>query len=215
MRNLSRSPSLTLSLFAVLVLGLLACGPSNKEIAMAKQARYQGDKSVLFNATKAAVEAKHKILQADEAALGMQTVARWFTQDGMVTRGTDENFGDVPTNSVRVSLIVRLLPDGDKWVVDVEPQMFRKIAESPQPQPLDAKDPSVPGWAHGQVDSLQFAIYEALKPYEVKAPGGLAPASEPPAEPGAPAPEVGPEASPEAAPATTPDAPAAEPAPAP
>jgi hypothetical protein len=203
MRN--RSPSLTLLLFAAMILGLVACGPSNKEIAMAKQARYQGDKSVLFNATKAAVESKHKILQADEAALGLQTVARWYTQDGMVTRGTDENFGDVPTNSVRLSLIVRLLPDGDKWIVDVEPQMFRKIAESPQPQPLDAKDPSVPGWARGQVDNLQFEIYQALKPYEVKALGGLAPAPE--AAPAAPSPESSSEPSG--------DSPAAEPAPAP
>lgn len=185
------------SLSVVMLVAIAACGPSNKEVAMAKQARYQGDKAVLFNATKAAVESKHKIEKADEAALGMQTVARWYSENGMVSPGTDDNMQDVPGDAIRLSLVVRLVADGDGWLVTVEPAMMRRVDGSPQPQKLAANDASVPGWVPGQVDQLQFEIYNALKQYEVKAGAALAPA----------APEAAPTA-PEAAPAAPAPAPA-------
>jgi hypothetical protein len=195
-----------LSLSVAMLVAIAACGPSNKEVAMAKQARYQGDKTVLFNATKAAVESKHKLEKSDEAALGMQTVGRWYSRDGMVSPGTDQNMQDVPDEAIRLTLVVRLLADGDKWIVSVEPAMMRRIEGSPQPQQLDAKDASVPGWVPGQVDELQFAIYNALKQYEVKGGAATVPAAAPaapatPADPAAPAPA--PEAG-SAAPAPTP-----------
>lgn len=185
--------NLTLSLIALVAsFGLIACGPSGKQVSLAKQARYRGDKVVLFGAVKTAVEGKYKVLKSDETALGLQTAARWYTRDGMVSRGTDENFQDVPADAIRVTLVVRMVPDGDAFLVQVEPNLMRKIDGSPQPQPLPATDPSVPGWVPGQVDELQFDIHDALKAYEVKAPGGLAPAAAPaapaaPAEPAAPA----------------------------
>ena len=166
----------TLLLSIAMLLALIACGPSGKEIAAAKQTRYQGDKLAIFNAVKATAEQKYKIAVSDETALGFQTVARWYTQEGVVSRGTDENFQDVPSNSIRVSLIVRLLPDADTWIVQVEPMMHRKIDGSPQPQPLDPKDPSLPGWTSGQADTLQVDIYNALAPYRVATVGGVAPA---------------------------------------
>lgn len=201
MRNVSLSISMLL-----LFVGLVACGPSNKEISLAKQARYQGDKLVLFGAVKAAVEAKHQLAKSDETALGMQTVARWYRPDGVVSRGTDENYQDIPTDSIRMTLVVRMLADGEHWIVQVEPNMYRRISGSPQPQPLDPKDPSLPGWTHGQVDTLQFEIYNALKAYEVKSPGGLAPA---PATPEAPAAPAAPETPAEPAAPETPAEPAA------
>ncbi len=168
MRNLSLS---------IALLVLVACGgPSGKDVAMAKQARYTGDKLVLFTATKAAVESKYKLAKSDEMALGMQTVPRWYTEDGVVAAGSDENFKEVPDRAVRVVHVVRLLPDGDKWIVQDEPVLMRRISGSPAPDKLDVKDPSVPGWATGQIDELQFEIYKALKQYEVKSPGGMAPA---------------------------------------
>ncbi len=169
MRNLS----LTIAMLAALV----ACGgPSGKDVAMAKQARYSGDKLVLFGATKGAVESKYKLAKSDEVALGMQTVPRWYTEDGVISSGTDDNFGEVPARAIRVVHVVRLLPDGDKWIVHDEPVLMRKIEGSPKPDKLEVKDPSVPGWATGQIDELQFEIYKVLKAYEVKSPGGMAPA---------------------------------------
>lgn len=176
-----------LSLSVVMLVAIAACGPSNKEVAMAKQARYQGDKIVLFNAAKAAVESKHKLEKSDELALGMQTIGRWYTRDGMVSPGTDQNMQDIPDQAIRLTLVVRLIPDGDNFLVTVEPSMLRRNAGSPQPQPLKAGDVSVPGWVPGQVDELQFAIYSALKQYEVPSGGAtVVPAAAPaPAAPAA------------------------------
>jgi hypothetical protein len=199
--------NLTLSLAAVIA--LVACGgPSNQEIATAKQARYQGDKSVLFRTAKAAAEEKTKIAKEDEASLGFQTVGRWYTTEGILAPGSDEDYKNVPDKSIRLTLVVRLVPDADKWIVQVEPSMLRRISGSPQPQKVEANDPSVPGYVQGQVDSMQFTIWQALKAYEVKAPGGIAPGPEP-----TPAPAADPAAG-SAAPAADPAAGSAAPAPA-
>ena len=61
--------------------------------------------------------------------------------------------------------------------------MMRYHAGSPQPEPLSEDDPSVPGWAHGKVDSLAFDIHDALKEFEVKSVPGMVPP--PTAAPGA------------------------------
>lgn len=181
-----------LTLSVTMILAVVACGPSGQEVAKAKQARYQGDKLVLFNTAKAAVEAKYKLAKSDETTLGFQTTGKWYTSEGMLAPGSDEDMGQVPDKSIRMTLVVRLLPDGDKWVVQVEPSMLRRISGSPKPETVDPKDPSVPGWATGQVDTLQFEIHKALAQYEVKSPGGVmpaapAPAPAAPADPAAPA----------------------------
>lgn len=178
-----------LSLSIVVLSALAACGgPSGRDIAMAKQARYTGDKLAIFAATKAAVESKYSLEKSDETTLGMQTKARWYTADGITAPGNDADFRQVPDKAIRVVHVIRMLPDGDAWIVQDEPVLMRRLAGSPQPEKLDVKDPSVPGWTTSQIDELQFEIYKALKPYEVKAPGGIAPA---PAAP-APAPAADP-----------------------
>jgi hypothetical protein len=181
MRNLSLS---------ILVLSALgACGgPSGRDIAMAKQARYTGDKLAIFNATKAAVESKYSLEKSDETTLGMQTKARWYTSDGITAPGNDADFRQVPDKAIRVVHVIRMLPDGDKWIVQDEPVLMRRVAGSPKPDTLDVKDPSVPGWTTSQIDELQYEIYKQLKPFEVKSPGGMAPG---PAAP-APAPAADP-----------------------
>jgi hypothetical protein len=172
--------NLTLTLAATIA--LVACGgPSSKEITTAKQARYQGDKVVLFRTAKAAAEEKAKIAKEDEATLGFQTIGRWYTNEGILAPGSDDDYKKVPDKSLRITLVVRLLPDADKWIVQVEPSILRKISGSPQPQKVELSDPSVPGFVQGQVDTMQFEIWNALKQYEVKTPGGIAPAPEMPA----------------------------------
>jgi hypothetical protein len=187
MRNLTPS-------VIALAVALVACGPSGQEVAKAKTARYQGDKLVLFNTAKAAVESKHKLAKADENALGFQTVGRWYTQDGILAPGSDQDMGQVPDKSIRMTLVVRLLPDGDNWIVQVEPSMLRRVAGSPKPEVLAPTDASVPGWATGQVDTLHFEVHKALAQYEVRSPGGVlpaAPAAPAPGDPAVPAPADG------------------------
>lgn len=176
--------------FATLVaIALAACGPSSKEVATAKTARYQGDKLQIFAATKAVVESKYTLQKSDETTLGMQTEGKWYSPEGMVitreggagrktvdmgggmsSTGNDSQF---PDNSINIALVVQLLPEGSNWIVKVTPVMHRFRAGNPQPERVKEDDPSVPGWATGKVDQLALDIYKALSAYEVKTPGGI------------------------------------------
>jgi hypothetical protein len=211
MRNISLSVAALLA-GAVVALGALgACGPSGKQIATAKQARYQGDRLQLFATMKAAVESKYKIMKSDEASMGLQTDGRWYNPEGQAVSATMDDVRDVPDQSINVSLVVELLPEGQSFVVAIKPVFLRYHKGRPNPDVLDAKDPSIPGWAHGKGDNLAVEIYDAMKQYEVKA----APAAPAPA-PAAPAPAAGSGTEPPAEPPPAPaPAPAPTPAPAP
>jgi hypothetical protein len=176
-------------LIALLVAVLaVACG-SSAELKAAKTAHYKGDKIAMFNIVKDTTAAKYNLQKADETALGMQTVGRWYTPEGLGASERAGDMRDVPDNSINIALVVTLVPDGDAYVVNVKPLMMRYHAGSPKPEPLTEDDPSVPGWAHGKVDQLALDIHEALKAYEVKQLGGVTPAG-----PGTPAPAPAPEA---------------------
>ncbi len=194
-----------LSISLITVIALAACGgPSGRELAMAKQARFQGDKLVIFKTVKSVTEAKYKIEVSDETTLGLKTRGRWFTPEGLTSPGGDDNMKDTPDRSLRIAHVVRVLPDGNNWIVEDVPSIERYFAGRPNTDKLDPKDPSVPGWATGQADELQYEIYTALKRYEVKSPGGMAPAPasvEKPAEPAVADPAAGSAAAPVPAPA--------------
>lgn len=168
------------------VAGLVACGPSSGELKAAKTAHYKGDKVAMFQAAKAVTESKYHLQKSDENQLGMQTVGRWYTPEGLAASERGDDMRDVPDKSLNIALVVTLVPDGDAYVVNVKPLMMRYHAGSPQPEPISENDPSVPGWATGKVDSLALDIHEALKNYEVKQMGGVTPAG-PGTAPAAPA----------------------------
>lgn len=180
-----------LSISLAMVMALTACGgPSGRDVGIAKQARYKGDKLVIFRAAKTVTEAKYKIDVSDETAVGLRTKARWFTPEGVVAPGGDDNMQATPDLSIRIALVVQVLPDGEHWIVEVVPSMQRYYLGRPNTEKLDPRDPSVPGWATGQADELQFAIYQALKAYVVQPSGAVAPPPaltvEKPAPPAAP-----------------------------
>ena len=116
----------------VAALALAACGPSSKEISGAKSARYKADKLVLFNAAKSATEPKFHLAKSDETALGFETVGRWYNPEGQLAmEGNTNDVGKTghnsvyPDNSINLVIVVKLLPDGDAWVVQVSPVMAR------------------------------------------------------------------------------------------
>ena len=193
-----RNPNF-MDLAVMVALAIAACGPSSKELSGAKTAHYKGDKLVMFGAIKTTVAEKYKLQKSDETTLGLQTVGRWFTPEGLAAGERDGDMRDVPDKSLQIALVVTMQPDGDAYVVTVKPLMLRFLAGSPKPEPLTADDPSVPGWATGKVDQLALDIHTALAQYEVKSVPGAAP---PPLPAGS------------AAPATDPAAPAPAPAPA-
>jgi hypothetical protein len=177
--------NLVVSQVLLAAIALVACGPSSKEVAGAKTARYQGDKLQLFAAAKGAVEAHHKLMKSDETSLGMQTQPRWFSPEGLAQtpRGEGEDVRDLPDKSIKISLVVTLLPDGDAWVVKVAPVMARYNRGIPKPEPLKENDPSLPGWVSGQVDNVAMDIHSAMSKYEVKKVPGVVPAGNTPPPP--------------------------------
>jgi hypothetical protein len=191
------------------LLALSACGPSGKQVGLAKAARYQGDKLALFGAIKATVEKDYKLHMSDETTLGLQTVARWYSPEGLVASAQgSENVKNLPDNALSVSLVVRMLSEGDNWIINIEPVMLRYRAGRPNPDRILATDPSVPGWATSKVDTLYFDLNKALKQWELKNIGGI------PAAP-TPKPEQPPGPMPGNDPAPPGTAPAPEPAPTP
>jgi hypothetical protein len=159
--------NLVLSGLALAALALCACGSSSKEVAMAKTARYQGDKLQLFAETKAVVETKYKIAKSDEVALGMSTQARWFTPEGLAANDS----GDVSMlqdKSLNITLIVELLPDGDKWLVKVTPKILRYNRGIPKPEDVKEDDISLPNWVGSRTDELALDIHKRLSKFEVK-----------------------------------------------
>ena len=195
-----RNPNF-MDLAVMVALAIAACGPSSKELSGAKTAHYKGDKLVMFGAIKTAVGNKYHIQKSDENTLGLQTIGRWFTPEGLAAGERDGDMRDVPDKSLQIALVVTMQPDGDAYVVNVKPLMLRYIAGSPKPESIGQDDPSVPGWATGKVDQLALDIHTALAQYEVKSVPGSAP---PPTA--APAPTTDGSA---AAPAAAPAAPAA------
>jgi hypothetical protein len=186
------------------VAAIVSCGPSAAQVKTAREARYKGDPATLYAAVKAATESDYKIAVSDDAAFMLRTEGRWFTPDGQVDKTRGRDISRLQENSINFVAIVRLIKADDAYTVSVEPVAQRIRGLSSTPEPLDMKDPSVPGWVHGKVDSLQLAIHERLKGYAVA--GASVPAMVPPAPPpsaGSAAPEAAPSA-PAPAPAPTP-----------
>jgi hypothetical protein len=146
----------------------LSCGASAAQIKAAREARYKGDPATLYAAVRSATESRHKIVGEDAAALTLQTEARWYTPDGQVDSARGNNIARLQENSVNFSVIVRLVKgDADSYTVIIEPIALRLRGLTSRPEPLDMKDPSVPGWVHGKVDALQLDIHERLEPYAI------------------------------------------------
>lgn len=175
-------------LVGLLTILAVACGPSSKEVATAKSARYQGDKLTLFATTKATVESKYKLVKSDETTLGMQTEARWFSPEGLAQTPRGDDMRDVQDKSINIALVVTLLPDGDAWIVKVTPIMARYNQGIPKPEPVKENDASLPGWVEGKVDQLALDIHKSLAQYQVKNVGGLPPPPAPGPTPDEPTP---------------------------
>jgi hypothetical protein len=183
MRNLS---STMLALAAALVGALVAaplaaCGPSGKQVAMAKQARYQGERQQIFAVIKQTVASDHKIIRVDDAAYGLQTEGRWYNLEGQVLPAPPNSLSGVPDQSLLISLTVAILPEGERHIVSVKPLVMRYHKGRLKPDPVEETDPRLPGWVHEKGDNTQVSLYNALKPYEVQVTGGAAPAAGPPA----------------------------------
>jgi hypothetical protein len=188
----------TLIILLAAVMSIASCGASRREVALAKTARYRGDPHHLFKGVKMATEDKWRLAYSDETTLTVITIGRWFTPEGTASNwdpGTMQTVGDpaapgmpglqgrerIQDFSINVQLTVRLLPEGDYWIVHVEPRYLQFRTGRSNVDILRRDDPSLPGWAHGKADQVAYAIWDILKNYEVQGVRGkLAPPPEPP-----------------------------------
>ena len=202
---------------------LAACGgPSGKDVAMAKVARYQGDKLQLFAGMKETIEGKYKVDVSDETKLAVKTTGRWYTPDGLVSnwspedgRGTkgvaklEDGRSGTMDRALNIALVAQLLPENENWVVHIEPIILRYNEGQPKLELVRPDDPSLPGFVKGKSDELAYDVNKKLKQWEVKSPGGnIAP---PPADPALPPPGMGSDPAPAPAPPPAADGSAASP----
>ncbi len=157
---------------------LAACGPTQRETALAKTATFRGDHLMMYAEMKMIVEDKYKIERADETQLKIQTIARWYNPEGQgVSSSGPDDPRDLPDFSIKLSLVAELLPVNKDWVLSVRAELIRyRIGQSAPDRILENE--ILPGWIPGKVDQLQYAIYEQLKKYEVQQAGGVAPTPE-------------------------------------
>lgn len=177
---------LVLSVVALVALALCACAGTSKEVAMARTARYQGDKLAIFADLRAAMETSGETLvKTDETQLLVQTKSKWFSPEGLSQnpRGEGTEMIDLVDKSVNITMVVRMLPDGDYWVVKNEPVIMRYNRGIPKPEPLKEGDISLPGWVQAKFDTLMIDINKGLKKYEVQTVPGPVPAGQSPAAP--------------------------------
>jgi hypothetical protein len=207
-------------LLACLVLA--GCGPSTRDVALAKTARYSGEKLTMFGVVREVTTSKHSVTVSDETTLTIVTKPRWYTPDGLASNwdpGDIKASGElaglpsvegrqrIQDRSLLMAMIVKMLPEQGNWVVHIEPVIYEFRTGQPNVNRLMPNDPSLPGWTHGKVDQLAFAINQGLKSYQVNTSDKLAP---PPKPETGPVPEAGsagsaaptPEPAPEAGSAT-------------
>jgi hypothetical protein len=186
----------THALLAAAAVTAIACGPSQRDVALAKMSRYNGDKLVLFNRARQAVEKKHRILHSDETTLTIITRGRWYTPDGLASQWSDPNdviddpdaqrgtrqdpFGSrarpaIPDKSFYLQLTVRMLPEATNWIVYVDSKVARFNVGMPILEPIDTTRIDLPGWVNGKRDRLAYDIYESLKGYSVRGLSGSSP----------------------------------------
>lgn len=154
--------------FMVMALAV-ACGPSAAEIKMAKSAGYAGEPGEMFSIVEATTAETYKIGEAvRDGEYALATVAQWYSPEGGRQSTGAGDFVQIGDGSVQLTMIVRLVPQGDRYMVTVTPKTFEHVSGSPQPRELTPDDPSLPGWVSGRVDSLQLEIHKALQKYAVQ-----------------------------------------------
>jgi hypothetical protein len=164
-----------LAFVLAMALSMVGCGPSTKEIKMAKAAEYNAPPKHLMDLALQVTQFDYKIGSIDIEGLKFSTEPQWYSPDGgRISPVADGNgdFVNAGGGDVQVWFVVRIrLVPNDRVVVEVTPRTFQIVGGSPQPRELTPEDPNVPGWVHGRVDTLSLAIYEhARKRY--LPPGG-------------------------------------------
>ena len=151
------------------LLALLACGPSSRQVKVAKLTVYKLSSSSMMDLSMQVAQRTYQIGAVDEVARTFATQPQWYSSEGGRRGATNEGNGDyihAGGGDVELTLIVKIETiSSGKVAVTITPRTLQLISGSPQPRELDPEDPNLPGWVHGRVDALAVAIYEAARQY--------------------------------------------------
>lgn len=156
---------------SLVMVTMVACGPSAAEIKTAKSASYTGNASEIFDGVMAAVSESYQVGDAkrDGQEYMLVTVPQWYSAEGGRESAGAGDMVQVRGGSVQVRFVVDLVPtDASHFAVTVTPKTFQVVSGSPQPRELTPDDPNLPGWVHGRVDTLHLAIHKRLQNYTVQ-----------------------------------------------
>ncbi len=156
---------------SLVLVAIVACGPSAAEIKTARSASYTGTPAEIFDGVMAAVSDTYQIGDAkrDGDQYALVTVPQWYNAEGGRESAGAGDVVQVRGGSVQVRFVVELVStDASHFVVTVTPKTFQVVSGSPQPRELTPDDPNLPGWVVGRVDTLHLAIHKRLQNYTVQ-----------------------------------------------
>ncbi len=179
--------------FATAVVG---CGPSYKEMKVAKDATYNITGKELFDIALQVTQRNFKVEAIGDTRDWLATTAKWYSPEGQSITGGAGDYVKATEGSINVSLRVQVASDGTHSRVLVKAVARRYKVGMTALEEFNDEDPSKPGWVNGKADTLAYEIWEAAKKYQTtSAPGATAPIVTAPVEPApvapvAPGPEM-------------------------
>lgn len=155
----------------LMVIALVGCGPSTRQVKTAKTTVYKLPGKSMLDVALQVAQLDYKISPSGMAvdALKFVTDPQWYTPEGGRISRSQSATGEwvnAGGGDVNVQLVVAVRPiTDDTVVVEVTAHTLELIAGSPQPRELAIDDPNLPPWIHGRVDTLAYSIYEHAKQY--------------------------------------------------
>jgi hypothetical protein len=151
---------------SLLVLCLVACGPSNAEIKTAKAATYPAAPNTILDVAVQVTQRTYPVTDVDIEHHMFRTATQFYSVEGDRESPGADGFVTARGGSVSLTLIVQIVTTdvpGNQVAVSVVPKTFQVVAGSPKPRELRPDDPNLPPWVLGRVDALALEIYKEAK----------------------------------------------------
>ncbi len=147
---------------AIAFVVLAACGASSGEVRTAREAKYDAQASVVFEAMRQAADEKYGIAAWDEGLGTLTTQPMWFTAEGAAAgRGTEDHPTQLKDDMVHLTFDLAIVGSEPPFQVQIKPVALRLVSFSSNMQPLNEND--MPYWVQDKVDGLYLAIHGKLE----------------------------------------------------
>jgi hypothetical protein len=150
----------------VMLVMVMACGPSNTQIRLARLAEYKAPALTIYGLAVGAASEDYKIAETDETSGRFTTQPQFYNREGGRESPGAGDVVQIRAGSVRLEMLVEVVEANPERVsVVITPRTYEVLSGSPKPRELTIDDPSLPPWVKGRVDALAVKIYERAKGY--------------------------------------------------